>query len=91
LDLFIADLKKVWHNVAEVSDSRARLVFRFGAINDRLLDPRDVIYQSLQDTPWRLRAVVDAGTARLGKRQSDAFVRRPEAPVAEFDAWASRI
>jgi hypothetical protein len=88
LSLFIADLKKVWQNVAAVSDDRARLVFRFGAINDRLLDPRDVIYQSLQETPWRLRTIVDAGTARLGKRQSDTFVHSPEAPIIEFDAWA---
>jgi hypothetical protein len=91
LDVFIADLNKVWRNVADVSDDRARLVFRFGAINDRLVDPRDVIHQSLQDTPWRLRTIVDAGTARLGKRQSDTFMRRPEAPIVEFDAWASRI
>jgi DNA methylase len=90
LELFIADLKKVWQNVADVSDDRARLVFRFGAINDRLLDPRDVIHQSLQDTPWRLRTIVDAGTARLGKRQSDTFVRCPETPIVEFDAWACR-
>jgi hypothetical protein len=90
LDLFIADLKKVWRNIADVSDSRARLVFRFGAINDRLLDTRDVIFQSLQDTPWRLQTIVDAGTARLGKRQSDTFVRSPEAPIVEFDAWACR-
>jgi hypothetical protein len=91
LELFTADLKKVWQNVADVSDDRARLVFRFGAINNRLLDPRDVIQQSLKDTPWRLKTIVDAGTARLGKRQSDTFVRRPEAPIVEFDAWAYRI
>jgi hypothetical protein len=89
LDLFIADLRKVWRNVADVSDSRARLIFRFGAINDRRLDPRDVISRSLQNTPWRLSTIVDAGTARLGKRQSDTFVRSSEAPIVEFDAWAS--
>jgi hypothetical protein len=91
LDVFVADLKKVWQNVADVSDDHARLVFRFGAINDRLLDPRDVIFQSLKDTPWRLRTIVDAGTARLGKRQSDLFVCRPEPPIVELDAWATRI
>ncbi len=90
LDLFIADLKNVWRNVADVSDDRARLVFRFGAINYRALDPCEVIRQSLQDTPWQLRTIVDAGTARLGKRQSDTFVCRPHAPLIEFDAWAYR-
>jgi hypothetical protein len=90
VSLFISDLQMVWRNVADVSDDRARLVFRFGAINDRRLDPRDVIHQSLRDTPWRLRTIVDAGTACLGKRQSDTFVRRPQSPIIEFDAWACR-
>ncbi|MGO8922779.1 MAG: DNA methyltransferase [Xanthobacteraceae bacterium] len=90
LELFIADLRKVWLNVADVSDNRARLVFRFGAINDRALDPRDVISQTIQGTPWRLRTIVHAGTARLGKRQLETFVRGPEAPIIELDAWAAR-
>jgi hypothetical protein len=90
LSSFIVDLQVVWRNVADVSDDRAHLVFRFGAINDRLVDPCDVIRQSLQNTPWRLRTIVDAGTAHLGKRQSDTFVRRPQAPIIEFDAWAYR-
>ena len=90
LEQFIADLRKVWRNAAEVSDRRARLVFRFGAINDRVLDPRDVIIQSVKDTPWQLKTVVNAGTARLGKRQSDTFVHGAGAPIVELDAWASR-
>lgn len=74
----LADLRKVWRNVADVSDNRARLVFRFGAINDRLVDPREVIFQSLLETPWRLRTIVDAGTARLGKRNQTRLYRAPK-------------
>jgi hypothetical protein len=87
---FVEDLRRVWRNVASVSHRKARLVFRFGAINDRSVDPRYIIRASLRDTPWRLMTLVDAGTARLGKRQSDSFVQRPRDPLVEFDAWAYR-
>ena len=90
LDGFVSDLQRVWWNIARVSDDRARLVFRFGAINDRHVDPRDIILGSLEDTPWRLKTIVDAGTAHSGKRQSEAFVRRSQAPILELDAWAER-
>jgi hypothetical protein len=85
---FITDLRTVWQNVATVSHKDALLVFRFGAINDRLVDPRELIIESLKETGWRLRTIVDAGTARSGKRQADTFANRPHNPVAEFDAWA---
>jgi len=87
---FIGDLRKVWTNVAAVSRGNAHLVFRFGAINDRLVDPGKIIRNSLQDTPWRLTTIVNAGTARQGKRQADNFVHRPKRPLVEFDAWARR-
>jgi hypothetical protein len=87
---FTNDLRQVWTNVAAVSDRHAHLVFRFGAINDRSVDPRKIISRSLQDTPWRLATIVNAGTARYGKRQADNFVNNPRKPLAEFDAWACR-
>lgn len=87
---FIGDLQLVWSNVAEVSANRARLVFRFGAINDRFLDPCDIIHESLRNTPWQLKTIVNAGTAQRGKRQSETFVRRQREPIVEFDAWAIR-
>jgi hypothetical protein len=87
---FVADLRTVWRNVAAVSHRDARLIFRFGAINDRLVDPREMIRASLMDTPWRLTTIVNAGTARHGKRQADNFVLQPKTPLVEFDAWAIR-
>src|SRR5262245_13871342 len=83
---FIEDLRSVWRNVASVSHGNALLVFRFGAINDRVVDPRYIIKASLCDTPWRLMTVVDAGTASHGKRQADNFVQKPRKPLVEFDA-----
>jgi hypothetical protein len=90
LDDFVSDLQTVWRNTARVCDGRARLVFRFGAINDRRVDPRDIIRWSLEGTPWHLKTIIDAGTARSGKRQSEAFIRRSQAPIVELDAWAER-
>jgi hypothetical protein len=87
---FVDDLRAVWSNVGAVSQRGARLIFIFGAINDRLLEPREIIKSSLQGTPWRLSTIVNAGTARQGKRQADNFVSQPRAPPVEFDAWAVR-
>jgi hypothetical protein len=87
---FVDDLRTVWSNVARVSQRGAQLIFRFGAINDRMLEPREIIKSSLQDTPWRLSTIVNAGTARHGKRQADNFVPQPKKPLVEFDAWAVR-
>jgi hypothetical protein len=88
LSKFVDDLRAVWRNVARISHKEARLIFRFGAINDRILDPREIIATSLDETAWRLNTVCDAGTARQGKRQADSFVVRPRRPLVEFDAWA---
>jgi hypothetical protein len=87
---FVDDLRTVWRNVAAVSHRGARLIFRFGAINDRLVEPRAIIKSSLEGTPWRLITTVNAGTARHGKRQADNFVLQPRTPLLEFDAWAVR-
>jgi hypothetical protein len=85
---FIDDLRKVWLNVAAVSHREARLVFRFGAINDRSVNPTDIIKASLHDTPWRLTTIISAGTSGHGKRQADTFVRDVQRPLVEFDSWA---
>jgi hypothetical protein len=47
-DHFVSDLRTVWNNVASIAAKRATLVVRFGAINDRATDPREMLKQSLQ-------------------------------------------
>jgi DNA methylase len=90
ISAFVDDLRTAWSNVAAVSQRGAQLIFRFGAINDRVVEPREIIKSSLEGTPWRLRTIVNAGTARHGKRQADNFFVRPRSPLVEFDAWASK-
>ena len=90
MSAFVDDLRIVWNNVAAVSRRGAQLVFRFGAINDRMLEPAEIIKSSLRGTPWRLNTIVNAGNARYGKRQADNFVVQPRAPLVECDAWAIR-
>jgi hypothetical protein len=85
---FVDDLRRVWLNVAAVSQKEAKLIFRFGAINDRSVNPTNIIKASLKETPWRLTTILDAGTSRQGKRQADSFVREARKPLVEFDAWA---
>ena len=89
-EAFVNDLRAVWLNIASVSHKRAQLIFRFGAINDRHLDPREIIKASLKNTPWQLSTIVDAGTASRGKRQADSFGHKQSKAIAEFDAWAIR-
>jgi hypothetical protein len=91
VDAFVSDLRKVWSNVAALCSDRAHLIFRFGAIGDRGVDPREVIRASLKATPWRLATIVNAGTASRGRRQADSFGCKLDGPLAEFDAWAVRL
>jgi hypothetical protein len=88
---FVDDLCTVWKNVAAVCHKDARLIFRFGAINDRCVDPREIMKASLRNAPWELVTIVNAGTARGGKRQADSFNYEPTKPIAEYDAWAARV
>lgn len=86
---FVADVRKVWSNLAGGVSEDAKMVVRFGAINDRKLDPRALLKETLKGTPWRLQTIVSAGTAAAGKRQASSFTRAPSRAVAEIDAWAT--
>ena len=91
-DAFVTDLRSVWENVAAVTTDDAGLVVRFGAINDRPLDPIAVLEASLERTPWRLHRTVSAGTAARGRRQAVAFSSTPNAAaLPEYDFWATKI
>lgn len=89
-EAFAADLRRVWRNAARVSSETARLVVRFGCLADRRADPLELIKNSLADSGWRIDAIREAGSAALGKRQADAFLRLRSKPRVEYDVWASR-
>lgn len=86
---FAQQLGSVWKNLGNVSTSNARLVIRFGSLNDRKVHPFEVISSSLKGTGWKILTRHSAGTAADGKRQAQAFARHtPSEPQEEFDIWA---
>jgi hypothetical protein len=87
-DEFVAGLRRVWCNVAAVCRKDARLVVRFGGINDRKQDPLTLLKMSLGETPWRCQTARPAGTADKGRRQSRQFASSGKPPVEEYDLYA---
>jgi hypothetical protein len=85
---FSSQLALVWRNVAACCRPRARLVVRFGGINDRKRDPQGILRASLARSGWRVLTVKRAGTASNGKRQAEHFARRETKPVEECDVYA---
>ena len=88
LEEFAWDLCKVWENAARACVPDAKMVVRFGGIADRRVDCLALAKTSLRKSPWRLMTVCAAGTADQGKRQADAFLRKRNKPLVEFDLWA---
>ena len=87
--IFASELQSVWQRVAEVCRSGAKLVCRFGSINDRKADPIDIIKLSFRDTAWQVTTIRNAGSAVSGKRQALQFGDRPsKKPKPEFDIYA---
>lgn len=89
-DEFAAQLRKVWTNVGEMCHDGARMVIRFGGINDRKADPRTIILNSLNDSGWRLGNVEPAGSAANGKRQANHFLKAESRALEEFDVWMTK-
>lgn len=87
---FAADLRSVWQNAGNVCAGDAKMVIRFGGITDRHASPLELIKNSINDSGWRISTIREAGSAALGKRQADAFLRTKTKPMAEYDIWATR-
>lgn len=62
-EVFAADIRQVWRNVGMISAPGARLVIRFGGINDRKTDPLSIIQMSLQGSGFDLQTITPAGSA----------------------------
>ena len=85
---FIADIRKVWNNVAEVCESDVTLIVRFGGIAGRKENPLDLAKDSFKESPWRLLTICNAESANKGRRQADMFLQKKSEPVLEYDLWA---
>lgn len=89
-DVFADDLKAVWQRAASAANPGARLVVRFGGINDRKADPLSIIKASLAETPWEMATIKAAGTASSGRRQAVGFASEQAEAKSEYDIWALR-
>jgi DNA methylase len=87
-ELFASELGKAWRNCYKVAKVGARLVVRFGAINNRKADPRKIIKRSLKRSGWTIIMTLGAGSASSGKRQALHFSRSILPSREEFDVWA---
>jgi hypothetical protein len=86
-EAFAEDLGKVWKNLARRASDSCNLVVRFGAINDRKLEPVDLLRESLRESGWRVSTIHPAGQPPRGRRQADHF-GTTSAVLDEFDVWA---
>lgn len=87
--LFANQLRQVWENVSMICDKGAKLIIRFGAINDRQIDPVQLIKESLRGTQWRCITRKGADSAERGKRQSLHFNIKNSNALQEYDFWAT--
>lgn len=87
-EIFALQLKQVWLNVGTVCAPGARMVIRFGSINDRRVDALAILRQSLQDSGWEISAIESAGSASAGRRQALHFSRSSNKALEEQDVWA---
>jgi hypothetical protein len=87
---FAADLRQVWRNVEHVCAKDAKMVIRFGCVTDRCADPLRLIKSSLTDSGWRISTIREAGSAAVGKRQADTFLRTRTTPPIEYDVWTTK-
>jgi hypothetical protein len=85
---FADELRSVWRALAAKASTNARLVVRFGSINDRDVDHSELLRESLVDSGWVLRTVIEAGDANIGKRQASQFRLADSPPRIEHDFYA---
>lgn len=87
---FISQLHVVWKNIHAISVPGARLVIRFGAINDRKVDSISLLRQSLKDSGWEIKKIETAGVASKGRRQALHFSHPQKGAIEEHDVWGVR-
>lgn len=86
-ETFAADLRSVWRNLCGVAHHEARLIVRFGGINDRSVSPRDLFRDSIADSGWKIATIRDAKPVDTGKRQQRQFGTSVRKPRPEVDAY----
>lgn len=87
---FSNDLKKVWRRCGRIAGPNAIMAIRFGAINDRAVNPETIIRKSLDKTPWTILDIHGAGVPLPRNRQANSFIvgSRPKKQIEEIDVIA---
>lgn len=88
-EAFVQQLAQVWRNVAHVCQPHAKLVCRFGGIQERKQEPLTLLKASLREGGWHITTIRHAGSALDGKRQATQFGERARnQPRPEYDIYA---
>ena len=86
-EVFALQLREVWRNIGVLCAAGARMVVRFGAINDRKVDALELLKLSLQGSGWEIVNVQSAGSASRGRRQALHFAPSGKGAIEEYDVW----
>lgn len=86
---FAADMGLVFNRLVPYCSKRARMVIRFGSINDRPVDALKLTRAALRQSGWRIDKVRSAGIASAGRRQMESFATTLQPARTEYDVWCS--
>lgn len=84
---FAAGLRTVWKNLHSVANPGARLILRFGGINDRSADPVEIVKESLRGSGWTVKTLRRAPHIDNGRRQVNQFGPGRKDPRQEYDVY----
>lgn len=85
---FSLELRQVWENVGTCCNEKAKMVVRFGGINNKAVESVSLLKKSLKDTGWKIETIKSAGTASKGYRQALHFAEKQSNAIEEHDIWA---
>ncbi len=90
LNKFRDDLFLVWRNVAGLSNDKARLIVKFGALPSMPYDHVKTITDSIEknDSGWKIVRIRDGGLSEDGLRQSSQFLSETKNSIREIDVYA---
>lgn len=86
---FASDMGLVFERMVPYCSKRARMVIRFGSINDRPVDAMKLTRAALRESGWKIDQVRSAGIASAGRRQLQSFATTLQPARIEYDVWCS--
>lgn len=87
---FVDALADVWAKAADVCNSGARLVIRFGSLPSLRKDPLTIVQRSIKEsTAWHVDRIDSAGVPPDSRRQASQF-KASGKYVDEVDVWATK-